>query len=143
MELSKKPLARDLVYLSVDVNGLKRANDTLGHVAGDEIIVATAQCLSSVFAACGKVYRIGGDEFAAILHADAEQLSSLQEAFTEAVCHWKGKLVDSLTVSSGYVTMDDVDDTATINTIGNMADQRMYQVKSHYYISNGIDRRVV
>ena len=53
--------------VSMDVNGLKRENDTYGHAAGDEMIMSAADCLKKVIAPYGKCYRIGGDEFTAIL----------------------------------------------------------------------------
>ena len=46
-------------------NGLKTVNDTLGHEAGDRLIINTADNIRSVFS--GNSYRIGGDEFAVIL----------------------------------------------------------------------------
>ncbi|MFR3283861.1 MAG: diguanylate cyclase domain-containing protein [Clostridium fessum] len=47
--------------------GWKRVNDTYGHVAGDELIRAAADCMKNSFNEYGKVYRIGGDEFAVII----------------------------------------------------------------------------
>jgi len=49
-----------------DVNGLKRINDTLGHKAGDEYICAACRMVCEIFSH-SPVYRIGGDEFVAIL----------------------------------------------------------------------------
>lgn len=48
-----------------DLDGLKHVNDTLGHEAGDRLIISTADNIRSVFS--GNSYRIGGDEFAVIL----------------------------------------------------------------------------
>ena len=55
-----------LAVVMCDINGLKEINDQKGHDAGDKFIVQTAQTLKSVF---GKrhVYRLGGDEFIAVL----------------------------------------------------------------------------
>ena len=55
------------MYISIDLNGLKRVNDTYGHVAGDELIRAAADCMKNSFNEYGKIYRIGGDEFAVII----------------------------------------------------------------------------
>ena len=49
-----------------DINGLKEVNDTLGHEAGDKMITACAQVISRVFGD-EAIYRVGGDEFAAII----------------------------------------------------------------------------
>ena len=47
----------------VDLNNIKITNDLYGHSAGDQLIRALGNILSSVFLARGKCYRIGGDEF--------------------------------------------------------------------------------
>ena len=65
-KLADHPLDEDFAYVTADLNGLKWANDHLGHTAGDELIRGAADCLRDVFGAYGQVYRIGGDEFAAI-----------------------------------------------------------------------------
>lgn len=45
-----------------DVMGLKRINDTLGHRAGDNLLVRASDCLKDVFSDFS-LFRIGGDEF--------------------------------------------------------------------------------
>lgn len=52
--------------LSLDVDGLKRLNDTHGHSAGDDLLSAVAAALTAAFNGHGQAYRIGGDEFAVI-----------------------------------------------------------------------------
>ena len=49
------------VYVSMDVNGLKPVNDTLGHAAGDELLQGAAECMEQCFGNYGKVYRMGGE----------------------------------------------------------------------------------
>ncbi len=50
----------------VDLDGLKRTNDTFGHQAGDELLTCLARGLVSVSPE-GSAHRIGGDEFALVL----------------------------------------------------------------------------
>ena len=50
----------------VDVNGLKKINDTKGHKAGDDLIKKTADFLKSSCRKEDMVFRIGGDEFVII-----------------------------------------------------------------------------
>ena len=49
-----------------DINGLKLANDTLGHAAGDKLIKDACSLICEYFTH-GAVYRIGGDEFVVLL----------------------------------------------------------------------------
>lgn len=57
----------------LDINDLKKANDYYGHQEGDKLIVDAAECIQTAFAGIGKCYRIGGDEFAIILHTISEE----------------------------------------------------------------------
>jgi len=56
---------RPVALFYADVEDLKKVNDTLGHPAGDALIVTAAEALSSCFRSADVVARIGGDEFAA------------------------------------------------------------------------------
>jgi diguanylate cyclase (GGDEF)-like protein len=69
---------RRLSLLVFDVDGLKAINDEHGHLAGDALLVETADRLRSVTRSADVASRIGGDEFAVILPesavGDAQQL---------------------------------------------------------------------
>jgi diguanylate cyclase (GGDEF)-like protein len=122
----------DFVFVSLDVNGLKTVNDTKGHVAGDELLVGAASCMKQSFGAYGRIYRTGGDEFAAIIFANMEQLERIKQDFEEITSKWSGKLIDSISVSCGYVIAKD-EDTTSVHELANIADKRMYEVKARHY----------
>ncbi|WP_322110968.1 diguanylate cyclase domain-containing protein [Steroidobacter gossypii] len=57
----------------MDLNGLKRINDTLGHQAGDQALRDTADVLRDTFRSSDILARIGGDEFVAMAHVHSTQ----------------------------------------------------------------------
>lgn len=93
----------------MDVNGLKPVNDTLGHAAGDELLQGAAECMEQCFGNYGKVYRMGGDEFAAIIFVNTRRLKRVQQEFDDVVRGWSGQLVKSVSISCGYVSSDEKD----------------------------------
>lgn len=56
-----------VAVLLMDVDHFKAHNDTVGHAAGDGILIAIARRLEAVCPATASLYRIGGDEFVALL----------------------------------------------------------------------------
>ena len=56
-----------LALLVFDLDGFKRVNDTRGHQAGDQLLRQAARSLRSALRSGEIVYRIGGDEFAALV----------------------------------------------------------------------------
>ena len=65
-DINDLELNAEWLYISMDLNGLKHANDSYGHAAGDELICAAADCMKNSFSEYGKVYRIGYKEYRAI-----------------------------------------------------------------------------
>lgn len=65
-------LALPVSIVMIDVDGLKKLNDTKGHEAGDYLIIGVAVILKEAFRGDDIVARIGGDEFAAILFETGE-----------------------------------------------------------------------
>ena len=110
---------RRLSVCLLDLDGLKRMNDTLGHQEGDRALRAVAARLD----AGGEAFRIGGDEFALLLvGAEAEEGRALVEAL----------LVDltldeePLRVSGGIASDRDGD---TVHELFQLADEALYLCK--------------
>lgn len=135
-----RPHEDDFVYISIDVNGLKNVNDTKGHTAGDELIVGSCQCMKKCLGPYGKLYRIGGDEFVAILSCDEKKLKKILADFDDTLAKWSGKLVDKLSVSYGHTSKEEHPDLS-VRQLGAIAEQRMYVDKENHYKKNGVDRR--
>lgn len=138
--LSRVDDKEDFVVFSIDINGLKRANDSKGHQAGDELICGAAQVISEVFNQYGKCYRTGGDEFIALSNVDPDRIDAILEELDKKVKAWKGQEIEEMSLSAGAASRKEFPD-ATIDELVATADQRMYKIKSEYYISHGIDRR--
>lgn len=134
------PVEENFVFMSIDINGLKLVNDNLGHEAGDELIIGAADCMKKCLGSYGRVYRIGGDEFAAIIFATKEELNRIEKDFEETIFQWKGKLIESLAMSYGIVTKQEFP-SLSVRDIARLADERMYAAKEIYYSQKGIDRR--
>ena len=133
-------LGEDFVYISADVNSLKFVNDTLGHSAGDELLMGAAECLKKCFGPYGKLYRIGGDEFVAIVNMDEGLLNTGRKNIEELTQSWSGELVHTLALSCGYVPLRETEDKS-VRQMAIMADKRMYEAKNEYYRLTGIERR--
>ena len=104
----------------VDINGLKTVNDEKGHEAGDEMIKQAANAFGSVFKK-KYCYRIGGDEFIAIIPEIEE------EKFNELVKKMRNKKVD---MAIGSVWSKN---SGEINKAIQQADEAMYDDKTDYY----------
>ena len=115
----------------MDLNGLKRINDTLGHMMGDEALRDTAEVLRSTFRGSDIVARFGGDEFVALAHLhgkrDVDTLCTrLREHLREF--NASGLRPYEVDVSIGSTLIDDPSEH-TLEEFVARADEAMYQEK--------------
>lgn len=139
-DMEKLDLNTEWAYISLDLNGLKQANDSLGHSAGDELICAASNCMKFAFASYGKIYRIGGDEFVVWIQNSVSNLDSILQVFDATIHEWHGKYSNSISVSYGVVKSSE-QDFDSVQEISKLADERMYQNKKDYYTASCNDRR--
>lgn len=63
----KEPARRHAVVMLLDLDRFKFINDTMGHYAGDEVLLALTRRLRGFCGDSAKVYRLGGDEFVILM----------------------------------------------------------------------------
>ena len=138
IEQLSKELPVPCTVVMADINGLKQANDTYGHEAGDELIIGAAECIQRGFESAGTVYRLGGDEFTVIMTGtEADAARCIQR--TEELCAArKGKHIQGISISYGVASSEAYSD---IGALTKAADERMYAYKQNYYSSSGRERR--
>jgi diguanylate cyclase (GGDEF)-like protein len=122
--------------LFLDLDGFKHVNDTLGHLAGDQLLVQVGQRLQATVREGDTVARLGGDEFGILLpcigtvedahHAAARILASLAEPFDLAAS--PDRTVD-VGVSIG-ISVGRRGDTSSMEML-RAADAAMYSAKAN------------
>lgn len=131
----------DMVVFSIDINGLKAANDLLGHAVGDELICGAAYCIATVFAGKGQCFRTGGDEFIVFAKMDSAQAKAALVRLAHEAKIWKGEVIKELRLAAGYALASDYPGLSTEKLIIE-ADQEMYKEKDKYYEETGAKRRI-
>jgi diguanylate cyclase (GGDEF)-like protein/PAS domain S-box-containing protein len=88
----------------LDLDHLKRVNDTRGHRAGDELLEFVGGLLTARLRASDLLARLGGDEFAVLLpHTTAGEALAVAEALVDAV---RGGAPFGCTASAGVALLD-------------------------------------
>lgn len=122
----KEGKAPDFGVAVFDLNNLKLVNDTLGHEAGDKYIQDSCQMICSIFKH-SPVFRIGGDEFVAILYNDDYRYrDALLSHFNEMVD--KNQIVGGPVIAAGISLYDSGNDTR-FDDVFTRADSTMYTRK--------------
>ena len=81
-----QPGTRPASLVMLDLDHFKPINDTAGHAAGDAMLVAVTQAISSRVRSTDLVVRLGGDEFALLLpHCDHERALAVAEKVRQAI----------------------------------------------------------
>ncbi|WP_026374672.1 sensor domain-containing diguanylate cyclase [Aestuariibacter salexigens] len=117
--------------LMLDMDNLKQVNDTLGHQAGDEVIVAFSRICSETLRETDFAYRYGGDEFVIVLpNLDYQQATQFAERLNHAFRHHNidGEIHSEPATLSIGVTAFTQQDASFEDTL-RRADELLYKAK--------------
>jgi diguanylate cyclase (GGDEF)-like protein len=129
-----------VAVIVADLNGLKAANDTLGHGAGDALLRRAGEVLAKAIDKPGSASRIGGDEFALLLPGvdehGARQLVERIGELVELNNQFYGSPALSFALGAALCPAGERLEVAL-----GTADRRMYAAKKDYYVNGPHDRR--
>ena len=128
---SDEPCNMGLVF--ADMNGLKRVNDGLGHLAGDQLLKNAAMVLKSSFVG-DEIYRAGGDEFLVLLQETSE--ADIQHKIADI--KKKSELFPNVNFAVGFCLLNSGRD---IRKALAYADDGMYADKASFYRMNPDEKR--
>lgn len=93
---------RPLIVLLLDIDRLKRVNDTFGHLVGDQLIRCFAECLQKAIRGSDLAVRLGGDEFLVLLsECKPDEVRYVLDRLTGASIDSDGHVIP-LTFSAGW-----------------------------------------
>ena len=121
-----------LAVVMIDLNRFKEVNDSLGHHAGDSLLLEIANRIQSSTRKCDTVARLGGDEFALILHVDNKNnaidiCSKLSDVIKTSV--WLDQLKLEVDASASFGIAYYPEDSAEPAALLQKADIAMYVAK--------------
>lgn len=112
-----------------DVDGLKLINDTLGHNAGDSILMAAAGIIKECFREGDVVARVGGDEFAVLLpNTERAVVETACRRMRHAISKYNASHLElPLSLSIGFAVSGGK--LVLMNSLYKEADNNMYREK--------------
>jgi diguanylate cyclase (GGDEF)-like protein len=129
----------ELVVLFVDLDRFKGVNDTLGHNAGDRLLVALAERLRRALRPADTVARLAGDEFVVVCEdvENGEAVAEISERLLSAIERpFRIDGVDaSVSASIGVAVANRAE--LDVDTLLRKADAAMYEVKDRARSSGG------
>jgi diguanylate cyclase (GGDEF)-like protein len=123
---------RSLAVLMMDMDGVKKINDTHGHIYGAYAIGQTGRTIANVLGSQGRACRFGGDEFSAFLPGyDLESACAVGERIRQAI-ETAGLEKDNVplrpTISIGVACYPEV--AGDMLTLVSIADAALYRAKA-------------
>jgi two-component system, cell cycle response regulator len=90
-ELPRATTAEPLVLVLFDLDGFKHYNDTFGHPAGDTLLVRLGSSLAGFLSGRGSAFRMGGDEFCALLEPHGQPSAPLIVGAAAKIPPWPAR----------------------------------------------------
>ena len=137
LELASRASPRALLLF--DLDGFKEYNDAFGHPAGDGLLVRLAARLADAVGSSGQVYRLGGDEFCALVPASPDAIDEPLAACSAALSE-RG---EGFEVSCSFGSVVFPEEATTPTQALQLADRRMYARKGGRRMSAGRQSRDV
>lgn len=125
----------NVTILMMDLNDLKKCNDTLGHEAGDRYIKNASRIIQMVFDKIGTSYRIGGDEFCVLIQSGTlEEANRIVRVLLPELIEREREFNEKspqepVEIAYGYAIFDTAKD-ATLSDTRKRADYKMYDMKT-------------
>ncbi len=129
---------QQLAVMYLDLDGFKEVNDSHGHAAGDQLLMAVAQGIGQALREGDTLARLGGDEFVAVMQ-DVEDPRQMLEVVSRVLAAaarpvMVGQTVVQVSASVGVTTYPQNDnakdaDEVDADQLLRQADQAMYQAK--------------
>ncbi len=124
--------------LFIDLNGLKKVNDTYGHEIGDDYICTIAQVIKESIREIDLAARIGGDEFISILTSiEYDDAQIIVNRINENIEHSNNYTEYECSVCIGTVYVDNTKEQMSLSEILRISDERMREKKKAFYSMNG------
>lgn len=126
-----KRRGQSLTLLFLDLDGFKKINDTLGHDAGDQVLMGVAKRLTGCVRENDTVARLGGDEFT-VIFAGVEQRSDVKRVVQKILEALKQPLLIALKPVQIFASIgisSYPQSASTPNALLDAADQAMYSAK--------------
>jgi two-component system, cell cycle response regulator len=124
-ELRAARLDAPRILILFDLDGFKRYNDSFGHLAGDALLARLGAKLRRAVEPYGQAYRLGGDEFCAVVSVERDELEPVL-ATTAAALRDSG---EGFAVESSYGAVAVPQEADSPALALQIADQRMYNRK--------------
>ena len=120
---------RGYLIVNMDLNGLKKTNDTYGHQTGDKLIQTFAKNLSRAFDEHYSLIRMGGDEFVIIgKEKDHDEVMENLKKVEKYNKQSSGSLPVEVAAAWGVATSSEPERRGA-EAVYHLADQRMYEMK--------------